>query len=71
MVYSTCSILQEENENIIENILKTGKVELVDIDFTGIEELPKLPTKVKGTLCVMPNEEYEGFFVAKLRKKFN
>lgn len=71
MVYSTCSILQEENENIIENILKTNKVELVNIDFTGIEELPKLPTKAKGTLCVMPNEEYEGFFVAKLREKFN
>lgn len=68
MVYSTCSILQEENENIIENVLKTKKVEIVDIDFKGIEDLPKLPTKIKGTLCVMPNEEYEGFFVAKLKK---
>lgn len=68
MVYSTCSILKEENEDIIQNILKTKKVEIVDIDFKGIEQLPKLPTKIKGTLCVMPNEEYEGFFVAKLRK---
>ena len=68
MVYSTCSILQEENEEVIQNILKTKKVEIVDIDFKGIEELPKLPTKIKGTLCVMPNEEYEGFFVAKLKK---
>ncbi len=68
MVYSTCSILQEENENIIENILKTNKVEIVDIDFKEISELPKLPTKIEGTLCVMPNEEYEGFFVAKLKK---
>jgi len=33
-----------------------------------MEELPKLPSKIKGTLCVMPNEEYEGFFVAKLKK---
>ena len=68
MVYSTCSILQEENEEVIQNILKTKKVEIVDMDFKGIEELPKLPTKIKGTLCVMPNEEYEGFFVAKLKK---
>lgn len=68
MVYSTCSILQEENENVIENILKTNKVEIVDIDFKEISKLPKLPTKIKGTLCVMPNEEYEGFFVAKLKK---
>ena len=68
MVYSTCSILQEENENIIENILKENKVEIVDIDFKGIEDLPKLPTRIKGTLCVAPTKEYEGFFVAKLKK---
>ena len=68
MVYSTCSILEDENEEIINNILKTGLVEIVNIDFLGIEKLPKLPTKIHGTLCVMPNEEYEGFFVAKLKK---
>lgn len=68
MVYSTCSILQEENENIISDILKTKKVELEEINFKGIEELPRLPEKIKGTLLVMPDEEYEGFFVAKLKK---
>lgn len=68
LVYSTCSILQEENEDIINEILKTKKVEIVEIKFLGMEELPKLPSKIKGTLCVMPNEEYEGFFVAKLKK---
>ena len=68
MVYSTCSVLQEENENIIENILKENKVEIVDIDFKGIEDIPKLPTRIKGTLCVAPTKEYEGFFVAKLKK---
>ena len=69
MVYSTCSILQEENEKVIESILKTGLVELENIKFSGIENLPKLPSKINGSLCVMPNEEYEGFFVAKLKKK--
>ena len=68
MVYSTCSILQEENENIIENVLKENRVEIVDIDFKGIEDLPKLPTRIKGTLCVAPTKDYEGFFVAKLKK---
>lgn len=68
MVYSTCSILQEENENIIENVLKENKVEIVDIDFKGIEDIPKLPTRIEGTLCVAPTKDYEGFFVAKLKK---
>lgn len=69
MVYSTCSILQEENEEIIEQALKGVKAEIVPIDMQGIKEIPKLPIKIKGTLCVCPNEYYEGFFVAKIKKK--
>lgn len=69
MVYSTCSVVACENEDIIQNVLSTGKVEVVPIDFAGIENIPVLPTKIDGTLCVCPNELYEGFFVAKLRKK--
>lgn len=68
MVYSTCSILSCENEEVISEILKTGKVEIVPIQLEGREELPLLPTKIEGTLCIAPTELYEGFFVAKLRK---
>lgn len=69
MVYSTCSILGQENENIIHQILKETKTEIVPIYFAGIESLPRLPVTIKGTLCICPDEFYEGFFVAKLRKK--
>ena len=69
MVYSTCSILQEENEDILNTILKTGKAEIIQIENEYINNLPLLPTKLSGTLCIMPNELFEGFFVAKLRKK--
>ena len=41
---------------------------IVKIDFEGIENIPLLPTKIEGTLCVCPNKYYEGFFVAKIRK---
>lgn len=68
MVYSTCSILQEENENVVEEILKNKNVILEPIEFEGIENIPKLKTKLKETLCVCPNEHYEGFFVAKIKK---
>ena len=69
MVYSTCSILQEENEDIISSVLKNGKVEIIPIENEFVKKMPLLPTKIKGTLCIMPNELFEGFFVAKLRKK--
>ena len=68
MIYSTCSILAEENEEILEKVLQKYNCEIIPINFEGIEEIPKLPTKIKGTLCVCPNELYEGFFIAKIRK---
>lgn len=68
MVYSTCSILSCENEDIVTKIIKEANAEIVPIDFCGIEELPILPTKIEGTICVAPNELYEGFFIAKIRK---
>lgn len=52
MVYSTCSILNVENEEIVSKVLKDNKVEIVPIEFEGKEELPLLPTKIDGTLCV-------------------
>lgn len=65
MIYSTCSILKEENEDIVNYILKTKEVELIPISIKDIETLP---VKINGTICVLPTDEYEGFFVAKLRK---
>ena len=69
MVYSTCSILQEENEDVVKSILKEGKFEIVPIDIKQYGNLPILPTNINGVLCLMPNEYFEGFFVAKIRKK--
>ena len=67
LVYSTCSILKEENEEIVKTIINKG-MEIVPIEFEGKETIPQLPTTINGTLCVCPTKEYEGFFVAKLRK---
>ena len=68
MVYSTCSILYEENEQQLEKLIKQNKIEIIPIDENIFKDIPKLPTKIPGTICVLPNELFEGFFVAKIKK---
>jgi len=68
MVYSTCSVLQEENEMVVEKFVKQGRCEIMPISLDKFKELPLLPTKLSGTLVVAPNIFYEGFYIAKLRK---
>ena len=68
MIYSTCSILELENEKSLKKVL--GKqAEIVPLDQAMFPGVTYLPVKVPGTLCVCPDERYEGFFVAKIRKK--
>lgn len=67
MIYSTCSILEKENENILKRVLSKTKAEIVPIN--SINGIPLLPTTIDGTICVCPTELYEGFFVAKIRKR--
>ncbi len=68
IVYSTCSILKEENELILKKILKQGKYEIIPINLEKYKALPLLPTIIEGVMCVMPTDLVEGFFVAKIRK---
>ncbi len=69
MVYSTCSILERENENIVNKFISQGKVEVVPFDEERFKDVKLLPCKIKGAMCVMPSENFEGFFAVKLRKK--
>jgi len=68
MIYSTCSILECENEHILQKALKDTNAEIVPIDFENLKDIPHLPTEIAGTICVCPNELYEGFFIAKIKK---
>ncbi len=67
-VYSTCSILPQENEEIINKVIKKHSCEIVPIDEEIKQHLPLLPCSLKEAICVCPTNEYEGFFVAKIRK---
>ena len=68
IVYSTCSILAMENENIIQKFLDLKQVQIIPINKDLFANVPFLPTSINGTLCIAPSELYEGFFVAKLKK---
>lgn len=63
MIYSTCSILKEENEDVIKNVL-TKDFELIPLDINA--EL--LPAKLKNTYTIKPSKEFEGFFISKIRR---
>ena len=69
MVYSTCSILREENEDVLKAVLPGMNAEIVPIDHEFLQHAPLLPTTIHGVVCVKPTELFEGFFVAKIRKK--
>lgn len=68
MIYSTCSILKEENEENISKILKNGKAQIVPINTEKLRNIGLLPVSIPGTVCVCPSKLYEGFFVAKITK---
>ncbi len=68
MVYSTCSVLNVENERILKRVLPGAGAKVVPIQHMMTGELPLLPVEIEGTLCVCPTELYEGFFVAKIQK---
>ena len=65
MVYSTCSILKQENEKVLERVLSKGNAQIEPITVQDIEVLP---SKIAETITVCPTENYEVFFVAKIKK---
>lgn len=68
MIYSTCSILECENENVVEKALKGTRAKIIPINMEKLNGIPMLPVKLSGTVCVCPNELFEGFFIAKIKK---
>ncbi len=70
ILYSTCSILEQENEDIVNRILNENPcLEVVPLDYAKRYNIPTLPCKIKGAIVICPSSLYEGFFVCKLRKK--
>lgn len=88
LVYSTCSVLPQENEEQVEAALKRHRdCSIVPLAGTLPEDaptrptiaealaraaedgvLPLLPNGLPGTLTICPTRDYEGFYLAKIKK---
>lgn len=68
MIYSTCSVLAQENEEIVSRVLRKTGALIVPLELAAFDSVPRLPVSIPGTLCVAPDELHEGFFVAKIRR---
>ena len=66
LVYSTCSILKDENECILEKCLKNSDCRLNSFELSN--QIKCLPSKYNEVKTIAPNEYFEGFFVAKIIK---
>ena len=78
LVYSTCTFAPEENEEVVDYLLKTfenaqlEQIKLKDFKFSeGIIEwkIKKFNPEIKKCIRVWPHQnDTGGFFVAKVRK---
>lgn len=67
MVYSTCTLNKEENEENVDWFLSKYKDAQIEKVFVGKGD--NLKYNNIGTLTILPNEHMDGFFVAKFIKK--
>lgn len=81
LVYSTCTFAPEENEGVISKFLKdvTGaQIEAIP-QLPALRVLPglanweglELHPGVKQTVRIVPSDDIEGFYIAKVRKQSN
>lgn len=78
LIYSTCTISPEENEEVVDYALnKYPNLRVMNLNLSiknSMQGLTSYKDKIyndnlKKALRVIPNEEMEGFFVCKLKKK--
>ncbi len=78
IVYSTCTLSPEENEGVVDWILKKENENIAIESFT-LNGLPLTPgitkfgnktydDRVKNTMRIFPTPTMEGFFIAKIKK---
>ena len=69
LIYSTCSILKKENDEMIQKILsQNSNIHLEKIDIIEKENINIVKGINDKTITILPDENFEGFYIAKLVK---
>ena len=72
MVYSTCTLNTEENEQVIQWAIDNLNIKIIDINIQLKDKLPitseGVDNQIQKSLKILPSKTQEGFFVAKLEK---
>ncbi len=70
MVYSTCTLNKEENEEILQWAIENMNLQMLDISIKIPNTLKAFGDKnIEKAIRMLPSKSQEGFFVAKLRKR--
>ena len=68
MVYSTCTLFKEENDDVVNDFLaENDGFALEKIDGLDRIDSGKYIDN-DGTIQILPHEEYDGFFIAKIQR---
>ena len=72
LVYSTCTLNKEENEEVLEWALENLELKLLDINLDLREKLQGfnkgLNKEISKAIRILPSKNMEGFFIAKFKK---
>ena len=78
MIYATCTFSPEENEEVVDFLLKRYEnAEIVPVSLpieniqSGITEWEdkKYADEVKNCVRILPKDAYSGFFFTKIKKR--
>ncbi len=64
LLYSTCTLFKEENDDLVADFLAVNK----NFRLERIENVVGIPCDNNGKVQILPHGEYDGFFIAKMRR---